>query len=193
MRSAIILVGGKATRADGFPKYHFKIGDKTFLEMQIQELRFCVDEICIVGRDSDQLQNIPIIPDVTYIHDIREGKGPSGGIHAGAWNVHGEFFFVTACDMPFLSCKVISFLFSQAKGFDSAVPVWDDGKYEPLCAVYSREAVRLFYDTCQYRRLSQLVEGIQTRLIPVTEIRTIDPELDIFTNINDLNSLSQLN
>jgi molybdopterin-guanine dinucleotide biosynthesis protein A len=38
--------------------------------------------------------------------------------------------------MPFVSCKVIRYLVQAAQGYDAAVPIWKDGKYEPLCAVY---------------------------------------------------------
>ncbi|NLV25693.1 MAG: molybdenum cofactor guanylyltransferase [Methanomicrobiales archaeon] len=192
MRTAVILVGGNATRANGQPKCQFMLGDKSFLVKQIEELRLCTDEIIVVARDQEQIKNLPKISGIIYVHDIRKGQGPSGGIHAGAVNARAEYFFVTACDMPFLSCKVISFLFDQASGYNAAVPVWDDGKYEPLCAVYCRSAVHNFYNDKHIRRLSFLVEGIQSRLIPVSRIQAIDAERNVFLNINDLTSLSHI-
>jgi len=192
MNSALILVGGRASRADGFPKHQFRCGDKTFLEIQVKELASCADDIHIVCRNATQKEDIPHFKNVSYIQDIREGRGPAGGIHSGAWHASGAYFFVTACDMPFLSCKVVTFLFKQAEGFDAAVPIWEDGKFEPLCAVYQRDAVRKYYEQNETRRLSSLVQGINTHYIPVNEIRSIDSDLKIFCNVNDFASLEQI-
>lgn len=193
MISALILVGGQSTRANGFPKYLFTCENKTFLERQIEELRSCSDEILVVCRDGEQIADLPDSYPVKCIQDIRKGQGPAGGIHSGAWHAKDDYIFVTACDMPFLSCVVIRYLIQASNGFDAAVPIWEDGKYEPLCAVYRREAVREFYETSGERRLSALIQNLHTRFVPVQEIRDLVPDQDIFCNINDLHSLSKIN
>lgn len=192
MISALILVGGLGTRVNGYPKYLFTYENKTFLERQTEELRSCSDEILIVCRDEDQIAVLPVLNQVRYIQDLRKGQGPAGGIHSGAWHAGGEYFFVTACDMPFLSCIVIRHLINAVKGFDAAVPVWEDGRYEPLCAVYRRDAVREFYEKNDERRLSSLIQDLHTRYIPVQEIQALVPDKDVFCNINDLNLLSKI-
>jgi molybdopterin-guanine dinucleotide biosynthesis protein A len=192
MISALILVGGLGTRVNGYPKYLFTYENKTFLERQTEELRSCSDEILIVCRDEDQVAVLPVLNQVRYIQDLRKGQGPAGGIHSGAWHAGGEYFFVTACDMPFLSCIVIRYLINAVKGFDAAVPVWEDGRYEPLCAVYRRDAVREFYEKNDERRLSSLIQDLHTRYIPVQEIQALVPDKDVFCNINDLNLLSKI-
>ncbi|MBP9007639.1 MAG: molybdenum cofactor guanylyltransferase [Methanospirillum sp.] len=192
MISALILVGGLCTRVNGYPKYLFTLENKTFLERQTEELRSCSDEILIVCRDEDQVAVLPVLHQVRYIQDLRKGQGPAGGIHSGAWHAEGEYFFVTACDMPFLNCVVIRHLINAVKGFDAAVPVWEDGRYEPLCAVYRRDAVREFYEKNDERRLSSLIQNLYTRFIPVQEIQALVPDKDVFCNINDLNSLSKI-
>ncbi|ABD40713.1 molybdenum cofactor guanylyltransferase [Methanospirillum hungatei JF-1] len=192
MISALILVGGLGTRVNGYPKYLFTYENKTFLERQTEELRSCSDEILIVCRDEDQVAVLPVLNQVRYIQDLRKGQGPAGGIHSGAWHAGGEYFFVTACDMPFLSCIVIRHLINAVKGFDAAVPVWEDGRYEPLCAVYRRDAVREFYEKNDERRLSSLIQDLHTRYIPVQEIQALVPDKDVFCNINDLNLLSKI-
>lgn len=192
MISAIILVGGWATRANGYPKYLFTCENKTFLERQIEELQTCVDEIFVVCRDKEQIAVFPDNNSVIYIHDIRKNQGPSGGIHSGAWHANGELFFATACDMPFLSRVVITHLIKLSEGFDAAVPIWEDGKYEPLCAVYRRDPVRRFYETHDERSLTALVKNLNTNYIPVQDLINLAPEKDIFLNVNDLNLLSKI-
>lgn len=60
-----------------------------------------------------------------------------------------EILFVTACDMPYITCKVIRFLHACAKDYDAAVPTWEDGKFEPLCAVYRRAAILSYFETSE--------------------------------------------
>jgi len=192
MRSALILTGGNATRAGGLPKYDFSFGGRSFLERQIEILRSCTDEICIICRNKDQERLFHTIPDVRITHDKIPGQGPAGGIQAGSCAVSGEYFFVTACDMPFLSCDVINYLFERAEGYDAAVPLWEDGKIEPLCAVFKRESVNAFFEGQMERRLTRFIGQLHTRYIPVEEIQRLDPELNVFQNINDFKTFSKI-
>jgi len=192
MRTALILVGGNARRAGGYPKYLFRIGEQSFLERQIEVLSGCTDEIFIISRDDEQIQTLHEHKGVFHVCDITKGLGPSGGIQAGIHYMKGEYFFVTACDMPLISCDIISFLFNQAEGYDAAVPLWEDGRIEPLCAVYKKEAVLEYYKLNNSRRLASLVGGINARMIPSDELRKFDPDLQIFLNINDSSSYEDL-
>ena len=192
MRSALILTGGNATRAGGLPKYEFNIGGRSFLERQIEILRSCTDEICIICRNIDQERLFQNMPDIRISHDMIPGQGPAGGIQAGSWTASGDYFFVTACDMPFLSCDVINYLFERAEGYDAAVPIWEDGKIEPLCAVFKKESVKNFFEDHMERRLTRFIGQLHTRYIPVEEIRRFDPELNVFQNINDFKTFSKI-
>lgn len=192
MISALILVGGWSNRANGYPKFLFTCENKTFLERQIEDLQSCTDEILVVGRDEEQIVLIPDKYPVVYIHDIRKNQGPAGGIHSGAWHAKGELLFATACDMPFLSRVVIRHLIRVSEGFDAVVPIWEDGKFEPLCAVYRRDAVRLFYDTHDLSSLKSLVQNLNTNFVPVQKLKALDPDRDVFLNVNDLELLSKI-
>ena len=157
------------------------------LERQTEELRSCSDEILIVCRDEDQVAVLPVLHQVRYIQDLRKGQGPAGGIHSGAWHAEGEYFFVTACDMPFLNGVVIRHLINAVKGFDAAVPVWEDGRYEPLALyIAGMLSENLRNDE---RRLSSLYSEPLYRFILVQE-QALVPDKDVFA-INDLNSLSK--
>jgi molybdenum cofactor guanylyltransferase len=192
MKTSLILIGGNASRAGGYPKYLFRIGEKSFLDRQIEILLKCTDEIYVVSRDEAQIQSLQNYQGVCHICDLNKGLGPSGGIQAGILYMNGDYFFVTACDMPLISCEVVSYLFDQAKGYDAAVPIWDDGNIEPLCAVYRKTAVLNYYNRSNNKRLASLVSGINTKMIPVEELKKFDPELQIFTNINDIQSYEEL-
>ena len=83
MRSAVVLAGGEARRANGQEKYFFTYEGKTFIERLIESLSRVVDEIVIVARNPAQCTRFREIGNVICISDIRQGLGPIGGLHAG--------------------------------------------------------------------------------------------------------------
>src|SRR5512133_149615 len=110
-RSAIILVGGEAKRANGREKYFFMYEGRTFIDRLIDTLRQVVDEIILVAKDPEQCKRFAHLTGVRCITDIRPGIGPIGGLHAGAQAAHGETLFVSACDMPCIDSGVVGYLF----------------------------------------------------------------------------------
>ncbi|MEI7649907.1 MAG: molybdenum cofactor guanylyltransferase, partial [Methanomicrobiales archaeon] len=141
MRSAVILVGGEARRANGQEKYFFTYEGKTFIDRLIESLTRVVDEIILVARDPEQCKRFSAIKGVRCITDIRTGTGPIGGLHAGTLAARGELIFVSACDMPCVDPLVIAHLFNRIDGYDAAIPSWNPEMLEPLHAVYLRTAV----------------------------------------------------
>jgi molybdopterin-guanine dinucleotide biosynthesis protein A len=54
MKSAIVLVGGAASRVGGQEKYFFFYKGKTFIDRLLDTLRDIVDEILIITKDTTQ-------------------------------------------------------------------------------------------------------------------------------------------
>lgn len=193
MRSAIILVGGEAKRANGQEKYFFRHEGKTFIERQIDSLRKVVDEIILVARDPDQCLRFAGIPDIRCITDIRRGIGPIGGLHAGTLAAAGDLIFVSACDMPCIRTEVIRYLFGAIGDYDAAIPCWNEEMLEPLHAVYRRSVLLDYLKSHESFSLRPMIRSIRTRYVPVEKIRAIDPDLSTFTNINRLDELHRFN
>lgn len=193
MRSAIILVGGEATRANGQEKYFFRHKGKTFIERQIDAVQQVVDEIILVARDPEQCRRFAHIPAVRCITDIRKGIGPIGGLHAGVLEAGGELIFVSACDMPCIKTVVISFLFDAIGNHDAAIPCWNDEMIEPLHAVYRKSVLLDYLKSHESFSLRPMIRSIDTLYIPVNDIRHFDPDLISFTNINRLEELRRFN
>lgn len=107
MRSAVVLAGGEARRANGQEKYFFTYEGKTFIERLVDSLSGVVDEIIIVARSPVQCTRFLTIKNVTCISDIRQGLGPIGGLHAGSLAAGGDLIFVSACDMPCIDPGVV--------------------------------------------------------------------------------------
>jgi len=193
MRSAVILVGGEARRANGQEKYFFVYEGRTFIERLIDSLRPVVDEIILVARDPEQCKRFYAIEGVRCITDIRTGIGPIGGLHAGAMAARGDYIFVSACDMPCIESSVVRYLFESIDNYDAAIPSWNYDMIEPLHAVYRRSVLMDYLKSHDSLSLRPMIRSINTRYVPVEELRQFDPGLRTFTNINKLEDLEQIN
>jgi len=193
VRSAIILVGGEARRANGQEKYFFVYEGRTFIERLIDSLRPVVDEIILVARDPEQCKRFQELKGVRCITDIRTGIGPIGGLHAGAMAARGDYIFVSACDMPCIESGVVRFLFEALGTYDAAIPSWNFDMIEPLHAVYRRSVLMDYLKNHDSLSLRPMIRSIRTRYIPVEELRQFDPQLRTFTNINKLEDLEKIN
>ena len=90
MRSAVVLVGGEARRAQGQEKYFFTYQGRTFIERLVDSLEEVVDEIILVAKSPEQCRRFHRIKGIRCITDIRGGLGPIGGLHAGSLSCTGR-------------------------------------------------------------------------------------------------------
>jgi molybdopterin-guanine dinucleotide biosynthesis protein A len=193
LRSAIILVGGEARRANGQEKYFFLYQGKTFIERLVESLRHVTDEIIIVAKNPEQCTRFNAFHNVRCIADIRQGIGPIGGLHAGASAAKGDFLFVSACDMPCIETAIVSYLFDAIGTADAAIPCWNNDMLEPLHAVYRRDVLLRYLESHESYSLRPMIRSLNTRYVPVEELRRFDPKLRTFTNINKLEELDRIN
>jgi molybdopterin-guanine dinucleotide biosynthesis protein A len=193
MRSAVVLVGGEARRANGQEKYFFQYQGRTFIERIVDTLRGVVDEIILVARDPEQCRRFDNLQGVRCITDIRQGIGPIGGLHAGALAANGELIFVSACDMPCIEAGIISHLFSAIGSHDAAIPSWNEDMLEPLHAVYRKAVLLEYLKTHESYSLRPMIRSLNTCYVPINDLRALDPDLKSFTNINKLDELERIN
>ncbi len=192
-RSAVILVGGEARRAQGHEKYFFTYKGRTFIERLIDTLEQVVDEIILVAKDPAQCKRFHHFDGVRCITDIRPGIGPIGGLHAGTLAAHGDTLFVSACDMPCIDARVVRYLFDALGNADAVIPSWNYDMIEPLHAVYRRSVLLGYLENHESFSLRPMIRSINTRYVSVEELRQFDPTLKTFTNINKLEDLERMN
>jgi len=193
LRTAIILVGGEAKRAEGREKYFFLHEGKTFLARLLDTLVPIVDEVILVARDPEQCMRFKDYPNILCVTDKRAGIGPIGGIHAGVLAASGEDLFIAGCDMPFVCGEIVSHLFSVINTYDAVIPAWDAEKFEPLHAVYKRRALLAYLESHESLSLRAMIRNLHACYIDVDEFRGIDPDLRTFVNINKLDDLTRIN
>jgi molybdopterin-guanine dinucleotide biosynthesis protein A len=192
VKSAIVLVGGEARRANGMEKYFFTYGGKTFIERLVDSLRPVTDEIVLVAKDALQCERFRQLDGVRCVQDIRRGIGPLGGIHAGVLAAKGDLLFVCACDMPCVNARVVERLFAALDTYDAAIPVWDGEMLEPLHAVYRKTPLMTYLEDHESLSVRAMVKSLNAIYVSVEELRKVDPDLITFTNINKLEDLETI-
>lgn len=196
-RSALILAGGKGTRLGEREKALLTCDGRTLLDKTIEVLNSVVDEVIVSVRDHRQQEAFSkYVRDVRLLCDVHQGKGPLGGMLEGMREASGEYVFVVACDMPFIRSDVIGFLFNEAVGHDAAIPVWNNGRKEPLHSVYNRErfvpAIEKSIQQDEYRVMVAVSQLHDVKFIDMDKIQFIDEKLVSFSNINTPADLEQI-
>ena len=192
MRSAIVLVGGEASRAGGKEKYFFRYDGKTFIEHILGALGEVVDEIVLAAKDPAQCERFSHLEGVRCVPDIRKGVGPMGGLHAGVLEVRGDLVVVVACDMPCINPRVIEHLFAYMDDYDAVIPSWKPGMIEPLHAIYRRSSLLAYLERPEHDSLHEMVGAMRVRFVGIDELKRLDPELATFTNVNKLEELERM-
>jgi len=189
-RTAIVLAGGRSSRF-GLNKGLQTLAGKALIRHVAERLSGAVDEVLVVvGRDESKAKYEAVLLSLArVINDDQEGKNPLVGVVSGLRAVESDLVAVLACDTPFISRAVIDLLFQRASDADAAIPRWNAGRIEPLQAVYRRlPTLRAAQEALANRDSSQ--KEMINRLARVVyisvedEIRSIDPSLRTFFNIN---------
>ena len=120
-------------------KAFLRIGKKTFIENAVEILAPVCKQVKIVLNKSQNhfIGKIPV--ETPPIFDIYENRGALGGMQAAFRDCKTEFAIILAVDLPFVSSeaiKIMSEFVSAFNKFFAFVPRQDDGRLQPLCAIY---------------------------------------------------------
>ena len=185
-RGAIILCGGKSTRM-GSSKAHLPVGEELMLQRVVRLVSQVValENVVVVSAADQQLPELPV--EIQIAHDAQPDRGPLEGLAAGlsALAERVEVVYTSGCDVPLLKPEFISHMFELLADHDIVVP--QEGKFHhPLAAVYRTSIlthVQELLSSDQLRPLF-LFERVNTREVPVDQLRSVDPELDSLLNCN---------
>src|ERR1043165_2708040 len=176
---AFILAGG-ASRRMGTDKSQLLIDRQTFTERISETLLKLTDSVPLVGRLLDT-SNLPSVP------DVYPQWGALGGLHAALAVCKREWAIVAACDLPFVTADLFSYLASLRLDHEAAARVQPDGRPQPLAALYRvdpcrKRATELI--EAGRRRPLDLLEAVKTRWVSFDEIRNLEQSEKFFVNIN---------
>lgn len=137
---AVVLAGGRSSRLGGTPKALFRTDSDTptLVESTVEALLaqgLAPENVVVVGP-----ADLPSMP-VRLTREDPPFAGPAAGIAAGLKALHGSgrtWTLLLACDMPRVS-QVIGALLTAAQeagGATRGIVVVDDGRLQPLAAIY---------------------------------------------------------
>ncbi|MHC4440462.1 MAG: NTP transferase domain-containing protein [Planctomycetota bacterium] len=136
--TAIIMAGGGSRRM-GTDKSMLEIEGRLIIERICQQLAGCFEQILISSNDAEKFAFLGF----DVVTDKVPEQGPLMGIASALEASANEVNFVVACDIPLIERRKVRRILFEAVNSeaDIIVPVTNDGKYEPLFAVYRRSAV----------------------------------------------------
>ena len=176
---AFILAGGASSRM-GTDKSQLLIERQTFTDRIANTLRQVTDSVILVGRSQ-------VDSSILSVPDVYPQWGALGGVHAALTACKRDWAIVVACDLPFVTSGLFHHLASLRLDHDAVVPVQQDGRPQPLAALYRvdpclQTATELIESG--HRRPLDLLETVQTRWVAFAEIRNLDQAEQFFVNIN---------
>jgi len=133
--TGFVLAGG-ASRRMGRSKADLRLEGATMVERQIRLLRSVARRVVVVGGSPGSLNDFNVL----RIPDALGGRGPLAGLYTALLESRTEFNLILGCDLPFVNRCLLGFVAVRAfaAGCDVTVPRSQDGRMQPLCAVYHR-------------------------------------------------------
>ncbi len=183
MLTIAIQAGGQSSRM-GQDKALMPFLGRPLIARMVERLRGIADELLITTNHPAEFSflNLPLFP------DLLPGMGALGGLYTALSAAREDLVAVIACDMPFVLPELLLaqrdlLLHEEA---DVVVPRSTEG-LEPLHAVYRREsclpAVRAALQTGE-RKMVAWFPAVRLRVMELSEVSAIDPDLRSFINLN---------
>jgi molybdopterin-guanine dinucleotide biosynthesis protein A len=193
--AAVVLAGGRGSRFGSFKPGHVVSG-RTLLEYLLMTIRPLYKSIMIVVGSKLQREQIQLrLENVLVITDRISGVGPLGGILTGASCTREEYCQVLPADSPLPNRNVLGYLAACVRTHDAAVPVWPDGRIEPLHGIYRAKKAATEAETLISRgdyTVSSLIRSLDAYAVSIERLKQFDQDLETFLNVNTREDLEKL-
>jgi len=169
-----VLVGGRSSRM-GVDKARAESDGRALALRVADAVAKVCDSVKLVGDPATYSDlGLPVIA------DRFPGQGPLAGIEAALAATGCDNNLIVSCDMPAISQNLLEAIFAAAETGDCALPRHDDGRLEPLCAVYRRSChpvilaaleagIRKVTDALQWKGLSAASKPLALRYVRVPD------------------------
>jgi molybdopterin-guanine dinucleotide biosynthesis protein A len=197
MKSIIILCGGRSKRM-GKDKGSLLLNDKPMVLHVLDTVKDVADEIILVLRDTEQIENYNTILNqsnmsLKVVADEIKDEGPLIGILTGLSHINSDYAQILPCDSPLISKDFVLKMFELAKkdNFEAIVPVWDNGHIEPLHSLYKKSTIETIQKLIskEKRNVSALIKDLNAKYIPV---EILDKTTMSFQNINTIKEFKDI-
>lgn len=183
--SAVLLAGGESRRM-GQDKATLLFHGKLLWQIQLELLqRLQPAEIFVSARTDPAWR--PAV--VEFVADDPPSCGPLSGIVTSLAQMHTAHLLALAIDMPFMTETFLRYLCDNIETGCGVVPKIGD-RYEPLAAIYPREACVDFRDALSREDFSlQTLVRRFTAAGKLREISVAEQQRKFFLNLNQLSDL----
>lgn len=202
--SCAILAGGKSSRIGSYKALIRYKGLPLILHV-IDELYDFFNDIVISVKNISQRDDLMrtlysygynrvrvLVDPITRIYS------PLVGLYTCLLGSRNDYVFVTACDMPNISSRVVVCLYEELEEheYNAVVPIWPNGFIEPLCAIYSKYATlktlidALSYGDYSLKYLIKRLKDVKYLLVHVLKRKGVS--LKTFYNVNELSDFRSL-
>jgi molybdenum cofactor guanylyltransferase len=188
---AAALAGGQSRRM-GTDKALMPLvpGGQPMLTLVLERLSAVSDDVFVVANDRIRYEALG----ARVVPDLHRDVGALGGIQAAiASSVH-EHCLVVACDMPFLSRRLLRRMADEPRDYDVLVPLIpgeskqrvDGLVFQTLHAIYSKRCLPFIEKQIAEgnKQVVGFFEDVHVRALDVGEIARWDPNLWSFFNAN---------
>jgi molybdopterin-guanine dinucleotide biosynthesis protein A len=190
MPAGVVIAGGRSTRFGESDKAVAPLAGVPMIRRVADRLVDIVDELVVNCREDQQTAITDAMDGyprpIRFAIDADPDTGPMAGIHTGLAACDHDYAVVVACDMPFVDPKIVSYLFDQADGYDTAVPRLGDGWFQTTHAVYRPEPMVEACDAALARGERRIIEPLfelEYAVVEEDELRE-HGSLDTFENVN---------
>ncbi|RRJ31181.1 molybdenum cofactor guanylyltransferase [Halocatena pleomorpha] len=190
-RTGLIVAGGRSRRFGDRDKAVANLAGVPMIRRVADGIAPVIDRL-IVNCRTEQVSAIRSVlagydRPVRFVCERTPDTGPVAGIKAGLRTIEDDAYtFVTACDMPLVDSDVVAHLFNRGQGHCAVIPKAEDGRLQPLHAVYrSSEMVA----ACEaaladgQRSIRAAVAALNAVIVPPAELRT-HGSTTTFENVN---------
>ncbi|MCI4371160.1 MAG: molybdenum cofactor guanylyltransferase [Thermoplasmata archaeon] len=192
MDTALILAGGVSSRF-GRPKAFVDVAGKPMIRHVIDGITSLTDDVVISVADTKTAQSMQgLSGGAKVVVDRRTGLGPIEGFVRGVEAAGGQRVLVAPCDAPLIRPSLYRLLLRHLGAHEAAVPRFD--VIDPVRAVYVRSAVRRVLADAEGlpKSPSALVDRLDAMFVGEDELRTVDPRLDSFVDVNTEGDLAEV-
>jgi molybdopterin-guanine dinucleotide biosynthesis protein A len=178
--AGFVAAGGRSSRM-GQDKAWLELGGRPMIEHVISALRPVATSIAVIANDREYSKlGFPVFA------DTESGIGPLEAIRTALKNATANRILLIGCDLPFVTSELLKFLLSVGENYDVVVPMSDEGKLEPLCAIYAGSALSAVEELIAngHRKISLLFDRVATRFVRFDELEHLRDSRLFFMNVN---------
>ncbi|NOZ82219.1 MAG: molybdenum cofactor guanylyltransferase [Euryarchaeota archaeon] len=180
MRCTAVVLAGGASRRMGSDKKLLRLNGRSFLEHVVEAARAAGEEVMVAVATAAQAEEVMRLCDARVVLDSHPGAGPAMALLSASAQASHECILSMPVDCPLLKPELYRLLAAELEHSSACIPE-ALGRLQPLHGAYRRSALAGLE---RVRSMYQLAELLKARVLPESRVRSADPGLESFLNVN---------